>query len=380
MRYGSKLLAAVVLAIAFSARAAAQDAAKPCVPCKSTGRIACSKHPAAQCALEDEVLYCSVVADCPVCGGVGFVACDRCNVAAVREKIENRRKWIHARGPVLKPIDDKMGRPLRKAETAHFVFTWEMDKLKIDGQLADPHEGLHAYAARMEKTFGDYCSALAIEGWKLEEKCWVFVWYLPKDQEEASAKFCDGTSPRGITFLGLTPRYSVCGNKKYFRGDDELHRNVVHQVSHLLLSHQEPMAWLGERKSGWADEGLAHWFEEKVSGLCDTYCHHESPEKLDFEGGKYRLGVRKVVAKDTAPSMVDVTQRNADGLDAEMNALSFSYVDYLLSLGGEKFNVLLKKLKDRVPVRDAVQEIYGVNLMELEARWKAWVLETYPTR
>lgn len=373
-------LATALLVMVLTGHTAAQDAPKPCATCKTTGRIACSKHPAAECALEDAVLYCSVIADCAVCGGVGFVLCDRCEVASVRETIEKRRKWIKARGPLLKPIDDKMGRPLRKAESAHFVFTWEMDKFKIDGELANPHEGLHAYIARMESTFAEYCKALAIDGWKLEEKCWVFVWYLPKDQEDASAKFCDGISPRGITFLGLHPRYSVCGNKKFFRDDDALHRNVVHQVSHLLLSHQEPMAWLGERKSGWADEGLAHWFEEKVSGICDTYCHHESPETLDFEGGKYRLGVRKVVAKDAAPSMVDVTQRNADGLDAEMNAMSFSYVDYLLSLGGEKFNALLRKLKERVPVRDVVQEIYGVNLIELETRWKAWVLETYPAR
>ena len=33
-----------------------------------------------------------------------------------------------------------------------------------------------------------------------------------------------------------------------------------------------------------------------------------------------------------------------------------------------------------VPVRDVVQEVYGMNLMELETKWKAWVLETYPVK
>jgi len=368
------------LVIVFSWAFLAQEPAKICTACKTTGRIACSKHPADECALEDEVEYCSELAGCAVCGGAGFVLCDRCEPPAMREKLEKRRKWIQGRVPVLKPIDDKMGRPLRKVETDHFVFVWEMDKYKIGKQLVSAHEAMHVYAARLEALFADYCSTLAIEPSALEEKSWVFVWYLPKDQEEASAKFCDSSSPRGMTYLGMHPRYSVCGNKQYFKNDVELHRNVVHQVTHILLSHQQPQAWLGERKSGWADEGLGHWFAEKVSGICDTYCHHESKEKLDFEGGKYRIGVRKLVAKDEAPTMVDVTQRNADGLDAAMNALSFSYVDYLVTLGGDKLNVVLMKLKNRVPVRDVVQEVYGMNLMELETKWKAWVLETYPVK
>jgi hypothetical protein len=369
-----KLLLSIALSVL------AQQPAKTCTPCKDAGRIACSKHPAAECALEDEVGYCSELAGCAVCGGAGFVLCEKCKPAAMREKLEKKRKWIQGRKPALQPIDDKMGRPLRKVETDHFVFVWEMDKYKIGKELVSPHEGMHVYAARLEALFADYCQTLAIEASALEEKSWVFVWYLPEDQAEAGAKFCDTQSPRGVTYLGMHPRYSVCGNKKFFKDDAALHRNVAHQVTHILLSHQQPQAWLGERKSGWADEGLGHYFAEKVSGICDTYCHHESAGEMEFEGGKYRIGVRKLVAKDEAPSMVDVTQRNADGLDPAMNALSFSFVDYLVTLGGDKLNALLVKLKNRVPVRDVVQELYGMNLMELEAKWKAWVLETYPVK
>jgi hypothetical protein len=377
---GARRFVALFLAFALMAFAAAQDSPKPCSECKDTGRLACPKHPAAECELEDHVLYCSVLADCPVCGGAGFVPCERCRNSAAREELEKRRNRIKVRRAALQAIDDKAGRPLRKAESAHFVFTWEMDKFKIGKRVVSAHEGLHVYTARMEAAFADYVAALGIDAKEFEEKCWIFVWYLPHDQEEGAAKFCDSASQRGVTFLGLKPRYSVCGSKPSFRGDEELHRNIVHQLSHLLLSHQEPMGWLGERKSGWADEGLAHWFEEKVSGLCDTYCHHESDGQLDFEGGRYRLGVRRLVSKDAAPSMLDVMQRNADGLSAEMNALSYSYVDYLLTLDGKKFDTLLRKLKARVPVRDVVQEIYGVNLIDLEAKWKAWVLETYPVK
>jgi hypothetical protein len=58
----------------------------------------------------------------------------------------------------------------------------------------------------------------------------------------------------------------------------------------------------------------------------------------------------------------------------------FSYVDYLLTLGGEKFNKLVKELKAKVPAGEAIRKIYGFGLLEMETQWKAWVLQTYPTR
>jgi hypothetical protein len=69
-----------------------------------------------------------------------------------------------------------------------------------------------------------------------------------------------------------------------------------------------------------------------------------------------------------------------DTLTVPMNAVVFSYVDYLLSLGGEKFNKLVKELKAKVSAGEAMKKIYGIGLMEMETRWKAWVLATYPTR
>ena len=63
-----------------------------------------------------------------------------------------------------------------------------------------------------------------------------------------------------------------------------------------------------------------------------------------------------------------------------MNAVAFSYVDYLIPQGGEKLDALVKKLKNKVLAGEAVREVYGMNLIELEEKWKAWVLETYPTR
>ena len=71
------------------------------------------------------------------------------------------------------------------------------------------------------------------------------------------------------------------------------------------------------------------------------------------------------VAKETAPPMAEVMQKNAAELSAEENAGAFSYVDYLLTQHDpQKFNDLVKKLKSKVPTREALKEVYGMSPME----------------
>lgn len=371
----------LLLLLAWCAPAAAQVPWQTCKRCEATGKLCCQKHEDPQCAAEDDVLYCSVIAGCEVCGGTGYVPCGACVNPEARKKLEERRASISGRAAALKSIDDTMGRPLRKAETAHFVFVWEMDGIKVDKRMVEAHEALHLYCARMESLFADYCNTLAIADTEFREKTWVFVWFLPKDHTEGSQKFCEMSPTKGgVKLMGLHSRYSILGNRKEFRTDAQLHRNIVHSVSHLLLSAQRPTAWIGNMKGGWLDEGLAHWFEDRVSGICDNYCMQEDNPNVDWEKGRYRFGIRKLVAKGDLPAIADITQRNVDTLTVEMNAIVFSYVDYLIPLGPEKLDALVKKLKNRILAGEAVRDVYGMNLMELEERWKAWVLDTYPTR
>jgi hypothetical protein len=370
----------LALLLVFVAPVVEQGKPKLCEKCHATGKVPCDKHPASEDALEDEVLYCSVIEGCPTCGGTGFVVCPLCRSEAARKALEDKRASIQKRKAALQEIDDGMGRPLRKAESAHFVFVWEMDKYKIDKRVVSAHEALHIYTARMEKLFADYLATLATDEKQFQDKCRVFVWWLPQDHQQAALKFCGSDSAGGVKLMGLHPRYSICGQKKDFTTDEQLHRNIVHAVTHLLLGHQSPIAWIGNMKGGWADEGLAHWFEDRVSGICDNYCFQEANTNVDFEKGHYRFGVRKMVAKNEEPPIADVTQHNVDTLTVPMNAVVFSYVDYLLTLGGEKFNKLVKELKAKVPASEAIRKIYGFGLLEMETQWKAWVLQTYPTR
>lgn len=371
----------LLLLLAWCLPAGFQVPWKTCTRCDATGILPCAKHKAAECAFEADVLYCSVIAGCGECGGTGFVPCGACVNVEARKKLEDRRVGVLKSQGGLKTIDDTMGRPLRKAETAHFVLVWEMEGIKVEKRMVEPHEAMHLYCTRLESLFADYCRTLAIDDTQFREKTWVFVWFLPQDHHDGSQKFCETTPTKGgVKLMGLHSRYSILGNRNEFRTDEQLHRNIVHSVSHLLLSAQRPTAWIGNMKGGWLDEGLAHWFEDRVNGICDNYCMQEDNPNADFEKGRYRLGIRKLVARGDLPPIADVTAHNVDTLTVEMNAIVFSYVDYLVPLGAEKLDLLAKKLKNKIPSGEAVRDVYGMNLMELEERWKAWVLETYPTR
>ena len=362
------------------ASALAPVVAGDCKKCKGTGRLPCAEHPKAECELEDRVLYCSVVADCPVCGGAGFGVCPECRREDVKQALDAKRAKVKERQAALKTIDDTMGRPLRKAETAHFVFSWEMDKFKIEKRWVEPHEALHVYADRMERMYADYRARMAIEDKEFSNKCWIFVWYHPEDHEEGALKFCSQAARGGVKLMGPNPRYSVCGNKQNFQNDEQLHRNIVHCVAHLLLSNQNPPQWIGNIKGGWADEGLAHWFEDRYWGICDVYCYQEQNANIDFKGGKFRLATRKMVAEGTTPPIAEVLQQNVDTLTLPMNAAAFSYVDFLMFKDSAKFKEVVAKLKAKVPSRDVLLQVYGMSPIDLETQWKAWVLATYPTR
>jgi hypothetical protein len=364
-----------------------ERAAPTCRKCKSTGVLPCGEHPKDECKLEQGVLFCSVVADCEACGGTAQVDCHKCENEAAQEELENRRESFVSTGKRLAWVDDtwNAGRnsepdKLRKVETEHFILVWEMEGMKVGRKRLNPHQAMHLYAERLEVLYADYLGALHARDYEFQKKSVVLIWYLVGDQEEASLRFCSNGARNGVKLMGSTPRYSVCANKQFFNSDEELHRNLVHNTTHLLLSHQRPSMWIGDKKYGWADEGLAHWFEDRYWQKCTNYCYQEQNTRVDFKSGRYKVAVRKMVATEKAPSVGEVFSRTTNDLTLPEHAVAFSYVDYLLETDGEKFNRMMALLRRKTPTRDALKECYGMNPLQFEAKWKAWVLDTYPTR
>jgi hypothetical protein len=375
---------ALALTTAGAAPSAAQQpvlkAPEKCIKCHDLGRRPCPEHPAAECEWELKTIYCSEIAGCATCGGVGWIDCNECIEPATDQWLEMRRAKVPARKTALKFIADAMKREVRIGESDHCVIVWELGELKVDRRRLGPHELTHLYLERMEVLHADFKARLQVTDKHFGAKCELYVWGFPADHQACGSALCDGNAKGGVKFLGARPRYTVLGTKQNFQNDEELHRNLVHSMTHLLLSNVTPAAWVGNVRGGWMDEGLSHFFEDRYWGICDNYCYQEQNSNVDFKSGKFRLAVRRMVAEDKAPPAAEVFEQNVDTLTLPMHAVSMSYVDFLLQKDGAKFYELVKRLKKKMPTGDALQEVYGMRTLEFEASWKNYVLATYPTR
>jgi len=382
LRLAISLSCALVLSAApsFADDDEGEPAPPACRNCKSTGLVVCDEHRKDEVAHELGALYCSEFADCEPCGGAGWLDCEECEYAPVEEWLQARLALQAAPPEEFAEWDQTMQRPVRKAQSAHMRLVWEIERIKIGRKNHDGHEALHVYLDRMETLFSDYCALLEVGEGEFQKHISIFVWALSIDQELASRTFLENQNENGVKMLGATPMFTVCGNRANFRGDEELHRSLVHNVTHLLLSHQAPIGWMGNVRGGWADAGLAHWFEDRYFELCDNYCYQEQNSNVDFRGGVWRPAVRRMVSKDDAPTIATLFTRNTDTLTLEEHAVAFSVIDHLQARGGPELNRVLRRLRTRTPTRDALREVYGLSVLELEEEWKQWVLDTYPTR
>jgi len=351
-----------------------------CIKCKNVGSRPCSKHKKSACALETNVRFCTEMDGCEECGGTGWIDCQRCESPEVEGDLATRRDRIPGIRKQLANFDKEMGRDLRKVQTDQFTLIWEVESMKVGKQRLDGHRLAHLYADRLEVLYADYKQLLGAEDGEFEKRLIVLVWGFDADHKEASLRFCKNSGVTGVKLLGAEPTYSTPASKRFFKDDESLHRNIVHNVTHLLLSHQRPSRWIGQSKGGWADAGLAHVFEDRYFGICDNYCYQEVASNRDFKGGKWRPVVRKMVSSGDCPSVAELFNQNVDTLTLPQHAVSFSLVDYLLFLDGAKLNLLLKRMRSRLPTRDALKECFGLKVIQLEKDWQAWVKDTYPLR
>ncbi|MDE0896975.1 MAG: hypothetical protein OSB10_10370 [Planctomycetota bacterium] len=351
-----------------------------CLKCKTTGKLVCPEHQKADALLEVDVDYCSFVYTDEVCGGTGWVSCPSCERSDVDLELGAKREKMPEIREIMVKMDEEMKFELHTAVSDHFVLTMEIDSLKVGKKRVKHHALIHLYLARLEKLYADYTTILQVKDSDFAERIRIFVWANDRDQADGSLRFCQQSAGEGVKLMGLHPTYSVCGTKRFHKGDEELHRNIIHNATHLLLSAQKPVDWIGNKKGGWADAGLAHWFEDRYFGVCDNYCYQEQNTNQDFKGGKWKPAVKKLVNMKEAPSVATVFTRNTGNLELDEHAVSFSYIDFLIQKDPKMLNLLLKRMRSKTPTRDALMEAFGLSVIEFGEEWEKWVKDTYPLR
>lgn len=351
-----------------------------CKDCKHHGLLPCSEHDRDTCASESRVRYCSVIHECEECQGAGWVDCEDCENPDQEAWLEAKLARIPREHAAQAKIDEEMEWPTRKLVSDHFVLVWEAPGMKVGRKRLDEHETMHLYADRLEEIHATYKEVFGVGDGVFGVKTRVFIWAMLPMHRRASLIFCGTQADNGVKLMGPEPNYSVHASRQLFPRDEILHRSIVHNVTHLLFAQHNPSRWVGNIQGGWADAGLAHWFEDRMLGGCTTYCYEEVATNRNFKNGKFRVGLRKMIAKGDQPSVAAVMQRNTANLLPEEHAVAFGFVDYLIHVDPEKFKRVGQRLRQKVEGRKALSDIYGQTVIQLEAAFHAHVLETYPTR
>lgn len=368
---------------AVSAQAPAGPACRGCqsiglVPCGKHGKLLVHEQEAAGC------LQCSVANECKACAGALLIDCKQCEHPGAAGELQRRhelaRQWLAGRRQSIDALTAR--EPFLHLRSTHFDLVFALKAATVGKEKVEPHARMHQFAARLEALRALFVQTFELPPGDLGERHLVCLSDDPKDHAVLGPQLTGmGTANSvGLKLMGPQYVYSMWQDRRTLPDDEAVHRNVVHNVTHLLLSEMPPGRFLGDKKLGWIDEGVAHWFEDKVVGKCTNFCFEEVllQAGAGFHGGKWRPAVRKLVDEGKAPLFPTVGGRNTDELSFVEHAFAFAYVDFLLTAhGGAKFRDLVRRCKSDQPMREALTATYGWSVLQFDDMFQPWVKANY---
>jgi hypothetical protein len=269
-------------------------------------------------------------------------------------------------------------------KTAHVDLTFSVPPLTIGRDKVDTHHLMHLYGKRLEELRAKYLEIFGLAESDFSARLELYIFKDPKDHRTMAPRVCGagGTQSASQKLMGASTVLSMWHDGRSMPGDEGLWRSVVHNTTHLILSNQKLEVWLGNRKYGWIDEGVAHWFEDLVTQKCTNFCYEEVALQsgASFKGGRWRVAVRKLVDAGKVHTFSELGERNTDQLTFEEHAYVFAFIDFLMvKHGGKKLCELIRAAKSGVVSRDALQKVYELNPFQFDEQFLAWVKATYPT-
>lgn len=359
-----------------------------CRTCHSAGHKPCAKHKKAL-PLENAptVRACSVAAACATCSGALAIDCARCDNPGSDAELDRRRRLVaELLPPRVQRVESAPGHDeFLYLVTEHFDVTSSLPAASIDKHKVDAHERLHVYGERLEQLRAAFVEVFELTDEDLPDHMRVFLFERQRDHAVIGPQETGigAVGSSGLKQMGPEFAYSMWHDQRTMRTDEDVYRNVVHNTAHLLISQMRPMQFLGNKTHGWIDEGVAHWFEDRVTGECTNFCFEEVllQAGAGFKGGVWRAPVRKLVDDGELPSFAALSRRNTDQLSFVEHAAAFAYVDFLVQArGGALFRDLVRHLKNGRATRDALEQVYGLNPLTIEAPFAEWVQANYPRR
>jgi hypothetical protein len=367
------------------ATAQTAPSAPACKACRDTGCVPCGKH--GKLLLVEtaaDVQHCSVAIECKLCSGTLALDCRACNHPTSSQDLAARQQlaadWLQRRRQTVDALTARD--PYLHLQTTHFDLASTLAPATIDKEKLDAHARLHRYGVRLQALRAAFVQTFELTDADLPDRMLVVLSEQQRDHGVVGPRLTGmGTANSvGLKLMGPEFVYSMWPDRRTLPDDDAVHRNVLHNVTHLLLSQMRPALFLGNKQHGWLDEGIAHWFEDKLGGKCTNYCFEEVllQAGAGFAGGKWRPAVRKLLDDGKLPAFAAFASRQTDELTFVEHAAAFAAVDFLLAThGGGKCRDFLRAIKGGQATRDALTVAFGLNSLSFDAAFHPWIKSHY---
>lgn len=172
--------------------------------------------------------------------------------------------------------------------------------------------------------------------------------------------------------------------------DTALHCSVGFNLSQNLL---DGFRYYNYDLPVWIREGVAHWYERNIDEKWNSYDQTEGSPADIRSTWKWKPLVYSMAGSSGkfAPFAEAYTWRDFGNITFHDHMAIWSRMDFLMAQGPEKWRQFLFAIKGRVnedwspdqtdlvgAVRDALQEAYGISVLQFDEKWAEWVKVNYP--
>jgi hypothetical protein len=145
----------------------------------------------------------------------------------------------------------------------------------------------------------------------------------------------------------------------------------------------------------WLREGFSHWMLRRIDPKWNQFDQNEGSVADMKTAWKWDVYCRSMIASPGkfAAFPEAFAWRDFGNITFNDHVAIWSRMDWLMSMGPEKWQKFLFLIKGRVDaqwfpdqndlvgaVRDALQEAYGISVLDFDRRWMEWVKATYPSQ
>ncbi len=145
----------------------------------------------------------------------------------------------------------------------------------------------------------------------------------------------------------------------------------------------------------WIKEGWGHWLLRRVDPKWNQFDQQEGGVADMKKVTNWAPYVRNLVSTNGkfAPFSEAYTWRDFGAITFNDHTAIWSRMDFLMSMGKEKWQKFLFAVKGRVDdqwfpdsndlvgaTRDALRDAYGISVLDFDRKWGEWVKANYPTQ